>query len=363
MTETAATDPASDRRAETASTSSPSGRRTEADNAGRAWNERWTQPDLAARAIGGAVLAANDESFAEKENLIRPYPVIHQTHTFGHKGQLYDGWETRRRREAGHDWAIVRLGVPGLVSGVVVDTAYFTGNYPPQIALEACRLDGHPTIADLAEADWQTLVPLSEAKGDSRNEYEVDFAHRVTHVRLNIHPDGGVARLRVHGTPVPDPAAFADLPLDLAALVNGAGISGASNAFYSNPVGAIMPGLPASQADGWETARRREDGHEWLEVRLAGRGVIRVAELDTTHLKYNAPGWASIEARDGDETFELLPRTAILPDTPHRLVLDNERPATSVRLNIFPDGGMARLRLYGRLTEVALAEMQDRFAA
>jgi allantoicase len=324
-------------------------------------------PDLAARALGGAVLAANDESFAEKESLIRPYPVVHQAHTFGHKGQIYDGWETRRRRDSatgnsgGHDWAIIRLGVPGTVSGIVVDTAYFTGNYPPQISVDACRLDGHPGLTDLLDTTWHPLVPLSDAKGDSVNEYAVPDTRRWTHVRLNMHPDGGIARLRVHGNPIPDPAAFADLPLDLAALVNGAMVTGASNAFYSNPIGAIMPGLPASQADGWETARRREPGHEWLDVRLAGRGVVRVAELDTTHLKHNAPGWAALEAHDGETAFELLPRTELRPDTPHRFVLDNDRPATSVRLNIFPDGGMARLRLYGRLTDGALAEMRRHF--
>jgi allantoicase len=328
-----------------------------------------TLPDLAARALGGAVLAANDESFAEKESLIRPYPVVHQAHTFGHKGQLYDGWETRRRRDSatgkggGHDWAIIRLGAPGTINGIVADTAYFTGNYPPQISLDACRLDGHPALTDLLETAWHPLVPIAEAKGDTVNEYTVHDPRRWTHVRLNMHPDGGIARLRVHGTPVPDPTAFADLPLDLAALTNGGHVTGASNAFYSNPIGAIMPGLPASQADGWETARRREPGHEWLDVRLAGRGVIRVAELDTTHLKHNAPGWAAIEAHDGDTAFELLPRTRLQPDTPHRFVLDNDKPATSVRLNIFPDGGMARLRLYGRLTDAALAEMRRRFAA
>ncbi|GAA2292692.1 allantoicase [Glycomyces scopariae] len=324
---------------------------------------RWALPDLAARALGGAVLAANDDAFAEKENLIRPYPVVHAAHTFGANGQVYDGWETRRRRSEGHDWAIVRLGVPGVLHGIAVDTAYFTGNYPPRISVDACRRDGHPALADLLDADWHQIVPVSDAKGDSRNEYDVDDPARCTHVRLNLHPDGGVARLRVHGTPVPDPAGFADLPLDLAALANGAAVTAASNAFYSNPVGAIMPGLPASQADGWETARRRTPGHEWLDVRLAGRGVVRVAELDTTHLKHNAPGWASIDAADGADTFPLLDRTALQPDTPHRFVLTGDRPATAVRLNIFPDGGIARLRLYGRLTPDALHDLETRFRA
>lgn len=317
--------------------------------------------DLAARALGGAVLAANDESFAEKEHLVAPYPVVHRALTFGPNGQVYDGWETRRRRDEGHDWAVVRLGVPGVIGGVVVDTAYFTGNFPPRISVDACRVDGHPSLAEVLAAAWHPIVPVAEAEGDTANEYTVRDARRFTHVRLNIHPDGGVARLRVLGVPVPDPTLFAELPLDLAALANGGMVTDASNAFYANPIGAIMPGLPSSQADGWETARRREPGHEWLEVRLAGRGVVRVAELDTTHLKHNAPGSASLDGFDGDARFELLPRTPLRPDAPHRFPITVDRPATAVRLNIFPDGGIARLRLYGSLTDDALADLHRRF--
>jgi len=206
-------------------------------------------PDLAARALGGAVLAANDESFAEKESLIRPYPVVHHAHTFGHKGQLYDGWETRRRRDSatgnggGHDWAIIRLGVPGTVHGIVVDTAYFTGNYPPQISVDACRLDGHPGLTDLLDTAWHPLVPVSDAKGDSVNEYAVHDTRRWTHVRLNMHPDGGIARLRVHVRPVPDPAAFADLPLDLAARLEGKSSLGRLGLLTHSTAGFIDPGF------------------------------------------------------------------------------------------------------------------------
>ncbi|THV32299.1 hypothetical protein E9998_02045, partial [Glycomyces paridis] len=155
--------------------------------------------DLAARALGGAVLAANDESFAEKEHLIEPYPVTHRPRTFGPNGQRYDGWETRRRRDHGHDWAVVRLGLPGRIHHVTVDTAHFTGNHPPRVSLDACRIDGHPALTALLDADWHTLLPPTEAAGDTANHYPVHATGRYTHVRLNLHPDGGVARLRVHG--------------------------------------------------------------------------------------------------------------------------------------------------------------------
>ena len=147
-------------------------------------------PDLASRALGGAVLAANDESFAAKENLVLPHPA-QALPGFGHRGKEYDGWETRRRRTPGSDWAIVRLGVPGVVAAVVVDTAHFTGNHPAQASLEGASVEGHPTVAELERADWQPLVPLSDLAGDSANTFPVDSTRRVTHVRLTISPDGG----------------------------------------------------------------------------------------------------------------------------------------------------------------------------
>ena len=163
-----------------------------------------TLPDLALRSLGGSVIAANDESFAERESLIRPGRPGFQPHTFGAKGQVYDGWETRRRREPGHDWALVRLGLPGVIRGVVIDTAWFKGNYPPHASVEAVAVEGYPTVAELEAADWMEIVPRSELKGDAEHFFEVADERRYTHVRLNIFPDGGVARLRVHGEVRPD---------------------------------------------------------------------------------------------------------------------------------------------------------------
>src|SRR5918999_5866387 len=178
-------------------------------------------PDLAVRTSGGSVMAANDEFFAEKENLINPAPAAFLPGAFGPKGKRYDGWETRRRRDNGCDWAIVRLGLPGVIRGVVIDTAHFTGNYPPYAWVEACAAPGHPAPEELAGADWTEIVPRSPLKGDTGHQFAVVATRRFTHVRLSIYPDGGVARLRVHGEVVPDPQPLAVLPLDLAALENG----------------------------------------------------------------------------------------------------------------------------------------------
>jgi allantoicase len=317
-------------------------------------------PDLANRALGGAVVAANDEFFAAKENLVaaaEPAPRAE----FGHKGKEYDGWETRRRRSPGHDWAIVRLGVPGIVAGVVVDTAFFTGNYPPRAAVEGAAVEGDLTIAELEQADWRPLLPLSDLAGDTANAFAVDDDRRVTHVRLSIHPDGGVARLRVHGTAVPDPRLVDAGPLDLAALENGALVTGVSDEFYGRPSQLIAPGLARSMGEGWETRRRRGEGNDWVEIALACEGVVTLAELDTTWFLGNAPGTASLTGLTGEGEVSLLPRTRLQPDTRHRFVLPDVPGVARVRLDVFPDGGMARLRLWGRPTAAGRAALGRRW--
>lgn len=324
-------------------------------------SETFTQLcDLAARSLGGAVLAANDEHFAAKENLILgEAPVAREG--FGHRGKEYDGWETRRRRTPGHDWAIVRLGAPGVVAGVVIDTAFFTGNFPTRASVEGAAVEGHPSLDQLGKADWQPLLPLSDLAGDTANAFAVESGRRVTHVRLTIHPDGGVARLRVHGHALPDPRFLDAGPCDLAALENGARISGVSDAFYGRPAQLISRGLARDMGEGWETRRRRDDGNDWVEITLACEGVVTLAELDTTWFLGNAPGTASLTGIGADGEVTLLPRTRLHPDTRHRFVIDAAPGVEKVRLDVFPDGGMARLRLWGRPTPAGRSALGRRW--
>jgi allantoicase len=334
----------------------------------RAHSHFLSLPDLATRTAGGSVLWANDDLFAEKENLIKPAAAEFRPATFGHKGQVYDGWETRRRRGTtvdSHDSAIIRLGVPGIVRGVVVDTAWFTGNYPPQISVEAAFVPGYPPVDELVDkTDWTTILERSTVNGDTRNPFKVDSTKRWSHLRLSMYPDGGIARFRVHGEGLLNPDFAANMTIDLAALENGGRITACSNMFYSSPNNLLLPGVPRSMGDGWETSRRRDTGNDWVQVRLAGRGVLNAVELDTSYFVGNAPGSARLSGRDGDgDWFEIQPLTELQPDTRHRFLIDDERPITEARLDIHPDGGMARVRLFGSLTEDGLQRIREAWDA
>lgn len=331
--------------------------------------------DLASRALAGSVMWASDESFAERENLIKPGPSIFDPAAFGHKGKIYDGWETRRRRGEdidGFDSAIVRLGVPGQIRGITVDTSWFTGNYPPEIAVWGLTcdelLDGSE-ISALSDDHWFPLVPRTAVGGDAQHHFEVAEVseagkRRVTHVRLDIIPDGGVARLRVHGIALPDPR-FLTGTIDLASVKHGGRIASCSNTFYSSPTNIIGLGRASHMGEGWENARRRVSGNESVTIALAGEGTIRHVEVDTSYFVFNAPGEIALTGitANGDE-HTIVSRTRVLPDTRHRFETAPEAhdiAFTAVRADVFPDGGLARLRINGELTDAALEKMSSAY--
>ena len=303
--------------------------------------------DLASERFGAVILAANDDFFAPKENLIKASAPRWIEGRYTDRGKWMDGWETRRRRDAGtHDWCVVRLGARGVVRGVDVETTHFRGNYP-----ESCALDA----GDGGDA-WTEILPRTPLTGDSHNLFAIAHAAPATHLRLRIFPDGGVARLRVHGEVKPRWSRVHGL-VDLAALEHGAWVESCSDMFFGSRNNLIMPGDATHMGDGWETKRRRGPGHDWSIVRLAAPGTIHRVEVDTRHFKGNAPGACDLEAlrQARDEPLEgatwqpLVDRTPLTPHTVH--VFEREVRAvgdvTHVRFNIYPDGGVGRLRLYG----------------
>lgn len=325
-------------------------------------------PDLASERLGGAVLSASDEFFAPKEGMLKPGPAEWRQDEYTERGKWMDGWETRRHA-ADHDWAIVRLGAPGIVRGVVVDTSFFRGNYPDHCSIEAASIPGTPSLQQLETAMWEEILPKSVLEGDSRNRFAVYPERRITHLRLHIYPDGGVARLRVHGEVVPTWTRFARAggEVDLAAMENGGWVMTCSNMFFGDRQNLILPGRSLFMGDGWETRRRRGPGFDWSIIRLGAPGAIHRVELDTDYFKGNAPEGCTLEAVNlpgatarqlaaADAPWKpLLGQTPLLPHTRYRFE-DEVLPAgeaTHARINIFPDGGVARLRLFGTLAESA----------
>ncbi len=301
-------------------------------------------PDLASDRLGGAVVQANDEFFAPKENLTKPSAPEWREGVYTDRGKWMDGWETRRRRDVTldtHDWCIVRLGVRGVVRGVDVDTTHFAGNYP-----ESCALD-----AGDGEA-WHEILRRTPLTGNAHNHFATTGASAATHVRLRIYPDGGVARLRIYGEVVADWTRLGRQgDVDLAALEHGGLVVACSDMFFGSRHNLIMPGPATHMGDGWETKRRRGPGHDWSVIRLGARGLVRRVEVDTRHFKGNAPGACSVEgSADGTTWRELMPKSVLAPHWRHSFE-DEVRDIgeiTHARFNIYPDGGVGRLRLFGR---------------
>lgn len=322
--------------------------------------------DLAAARLGGVVLAANDEFFAPKENLLKAGPPIFLEDKYTDQGKWMDGWETRRRRSTGHDWCLIKLGLPGVLRGVVVDTSHFTGNHPEQCSLEACEAEAGATLEQLTSpaTRWVEVLPPSNLRGDTRNRFPLVHPHRVTHLRFNIFPDGGVARLRLYGEVLPDweQLASSAADLDLAAVENGGLVVAASDMFFGSRHNLILPGRARDMRDGWETRRRRGPGHDWAIIKLGTPGTVRRVEVNTAHFKGNFPESCSLEGcRTEGATLheltrptapwkELLARSKLKADSRHFFEKEIKPvgPVTHVRFNIFPDGGVSRLRLFGR---------------
>ncbi|XP_004648108.1 probable allantoicase [Octodon degus] len=377
--------------------------------------------DMACEAVGGKVLFATDDFFAPAENLIKSESPTFKEHEYTEFGKWMDGWETRRKRVPGHDWCVIRLGIEGIIRGFDVDISHFNGNHPPRVSIQAANLkedklpeilprgvrtgtaaspEEFSAIAELQSGEWSYLVPMTELKPgsptSSHNYFLVHSQQRWTHVRLNMFPDGGIARLRVYGTGQKDwVATDPKEPVDLVAIAFGAVCVGFSNAHFGHPNNIIGVGRAKSTADGWETARRLDrppvletdengfllvPGYEWAVFRLAHPGVIMQIEIDTKHFKGNAPDNCKVDGcvlttQEEEEAGKrqwllpaakwkpLLPVTKLSPNQSHlfdSLTLELQDVITHARLSIAPDGGVSRLRLRGFPSSICLLRPRER---
>lgn len=319
--------------------------------------------DLVAERLGGKTLSCSDDFFAEKENLLKPGRGIFIADKYTDRGKWMDGWESRRKRTPGHDWCIIQLATSGKISGVDIDTNFFLGNHPPHASIEACNVAGE---FDHVKAEWKEILPKSPLQPGSQNFYEITDSNIYTHLKLHIYPDGGVARLKVYGEVFRDWSKVSSTEnIDLAAAVNGAKSVLCNDMFFSHMDNLIMPGRGVNMGDGWETKRNRTPGNrDWVIVRLAHKGIINNALIDTCHFKGNYPDsfileGCSIDVNDesklpGNVQWEtIIAQSKLQADHEHYFEkeITNKSAFTHVRLSIFPDGGISRMRLNGNIVK------------
>ena len=318
----------------------------------------WRYVNLADSRLGATVIHATDEFFAPAERMLSPAPGAFIAGKYDEHGKWMDGWETRRKRIEGYDHCVVRLGLPGIIRGIDIDTSHFTGNFPPAASIDACRCAGDPA----ADAAWTELLPSTGLTGNAHHVLPVSDGRVWTHLRLNIYPDGGVARLRVYGEVRCDLASHEqNASLDLLAVTHGGRLVACSDQHYGTPLNIAFPGVGANMGEGWETHRRREPGNEWAIFALGHPGEVKRVEVDTTHFKGNYPDRCSLQAailRGGtDQSIVtqsmfwrvLLPEQKLQADRLHAFEreLADLGPVSHVRFNVIPDGGVNRLRAFG----------------
>ncbi len=316
--------------------------------------------NLVSPKVGSSVVFSTDDFFADKSRLIQDSDPIFIDDKYDDHGKWMDGWESRRRRDGGHDYAIIRLGLKGVIRGVNIDTSYFTGNYPPKTSLEACLTDREPDENTI----WAKVVEPTSLGPDRDHFIEVADDHPYNWLRLNMFPDGGIARLRVYGDAYCAwESKDASETYELSAIANGGRVVSFNNAHYGNTWSILCAGRGENMGDGWETRRRREPGNDWIIIALGTAGTIEKIELDTAYFKGNYPNGFSLEAvqleqgADVTQTTlwkELLPQQKLSADAQHyyadELAADFG-PVSHIRLNIYPDGGVSRFRAYGKLAQ------------
>ncbi len=313
--------------------------------------------DLASSTVGGAALCCSDDFFASMHNLVNPAPAKFDPTTYTDRGKEMDGWESRRKRVPGHDWCIVRLGVPGVIRAVDIDTAHFLGNHGPFASVDATHAPAAATAEWLRdEANWTEIVPETPMKRGSSNVCSSTSGTVFSHVRLHMVPDGGIARLRVYGVPAPGVASGR---VDLAALENGGTPLVASDSFFSPMGNLVLPGASTIMSNGWETRRSRPPGTDWIILRLGSPGTVESVTLQTHHFKGNYPDSAAVDALywpgappsmlvDHPDWREIVPPTKMRADDDRDVATLAPGPWTHLRLRIVPDGGISRLRAWGR---------------
>ena len=314
--------------------------------------------DLAQPRLGSKVIFKTDDFFASANRIIDPSPATFKEGLFDKNGKWMDGWESRRKRTSGHDFLIIKLGKPGSIIKVDVDTSHFNGNQPSMISLEGC----YSKSRNIKDLKWKTLIGEKKTKPNSHHIFSTSSKTVFTHIKFNIFPDGGVARLRLYGSLSKENNKFKNKTINLASLLNGASVIACNNEHFGKAENILAPGKAKNMGDGWETRRRRDKGFDWLILNPINGKKIDKIEISTHHFKGNFPSHCSLQAafvpnkkssssivKSSGKWKFLLHKVNLSANKAHifkNILMKNDK-INFIKINIFPDGGISRFRIYG----------------
>jgi len=314
--------------------------------------------DLAQPRLGTKVLYKTDDFFASADRIISPTDPIFKAGVFDKNGKWMDGWESRRKRTEGHDYIVLKLGRPGIIEKVDVDTSHFNGNQPAMVSIEGANSNLEKTN----HLKWQPLLSKKNTKANSHHYFTVNSKKIFTHIKFNIYPDGGVARLKLYGS-IAKSEKLKNKKINLASLLDGASIIACNNEHFGKAENILAPGKAKNMGDGWETRRRRGKGFDWLILNsLNGKEIDRI-EISTHHFKGNFPSYCSLQAaylatsKNSKQIVNsslkwkyLLKDTKLSANKIHTFKnnLMKKDKINFIKINIFPDGGISRFRIFGK---------------
>jgi len=315
--------------------------------------------DLAQPRLGSKIIFKTDDFFASAHRVIDPTPPIFKEELFDKNGKWMDGWESRRKRISGHDYLIIKLGKPGSISKVDVDTSHFNGNQPSMFSLEGYNSKSKK----LKGLKRKTKIKKKKTKANSHHFFNTVSKSIFTHIKLNIFPDGGVARLRLYGNISKENNIFTNKNINLASLLNGASVIACNNEHFGKAENILAPGKAKNMGDGWETRRRRNKGFDWLILNsIKGKKIDKI-EISTHHFKGNFPSHCSLQAtfipskkssnsivKSSNKWKFLMHKVNLSANKTHKFknkLMKNDK-INFIKINIFPDGGISRFKIFGK---------------
>ena len=316
--------------------------------------------DLASPVLGTKIIFKTDDFFASANRILNPSPPIFKEGVFDKNGKWMDGWESRRKRTKGHDYLIIKLGKPGNIKKIDIDTSYFNGNQPSMVSLEGCNSKSNK----IKSFKWKKIIGKIKTKANNQHIFNIKSHSVYTHIKLNIFPDGGIARLRLYGTISKINNKFTNKKINLASILNGASVVACNNEHFGKTENILAPGKAKNMGDGWETRRRRGKGFDWVILNTVNGKEIKDIEVSTHHFKGNYPSFCTIQASYLPEKINtnkiiklsnkwkfVLNRSNLSANKSHKFKnkLMKNNKVNYVKINIFPDGGISRFKMYGKV--------------